>query len=247
MNLKSPSKTVKIVLAIILIAFTPFIFTRPSPSFIGVVFSDKTGVIGDTIGGITAPFINLLAAYLVYISFKEQVKANKILSKETSYNFIRSLYNDINNDYNSLLLKDSYNFNTLNHYNKNEFEEINRFTFESYCSTFLNTYKDLQYHSENIKTLLVEILYNNNISNSIKKTFSSRLDDFYNELKQIKLKSDLIITYIIDNHYDLESFIKNLNKDYNINNYNDLINLIQKASSSLVNVEYYKNRISELK
>lgn len=39
----------------------------------------KTGEIGDTIGGITAPFINGLAAVLVFIAFKEQVNANKLI------------------------------------------------------------------------------------------------------------------------------------------------------------------------
>jgi len=38
----------------------------------------KTGNIGDTIGGITAPVINLIGAILVYISFKVQSNANQI-------------------------------------------------------------------------------------------------------------------------------------------------------------------------
>ncbi len=38
----------------------------------------NTGPIGDTIGGITAPIINIFAAFLVYLAFKEQVKANDI-------------------------------------------------------------------------------------------------------------------------------------------------------------------------
>lgn len=41
----------------------------------------SSGQIGDTIGGITAPFINGLAALLVFITFKEQVKANKLIQE----------------------------------------------------------------------------------------------------------------------------------------------------------------------
>jgi len=37
-----------------------------------------TGQIGDTIGGVTAPIINILGAFLVYISFREQVRANRL-------------------------------------------------------------------------------------------------------------------------------------------------------------------------
>lgn len=39
-----------------------------------------TGQIGDTIGGTTAPFIGLFSAILVYLSFQEQIKANRLLS-----------------------------------------------------------------------------------------------------------------------------------------------------------------------
>ena len=61
---------------IILIFLSIYLFTRP------VIFSQfdltATGQIGDTIGGISAPLINLIGAYLVYISFKTQLQANKI-------------------------------------------------------------------------------------------------------------------------------------------------------------------------
>lgn len=58
-------------IAIMLIA--PFIFTR---SWL-ISFKD-TGPIGDTIGGITAPIVNLIAAVLVYLSFRQQLVANEI-------------------------------------------------------------------------------------------------------------------------------------------------------------------------
>jgi hypothetical protein len=53
------------------------VFTRNS-IFDFLIFTEKTGVIGDTIGGITAPFLNLAAAVLVYLSFSQQMEANKI-------------------------------------------------------------------------------------------------------------------------------------------------------------------------
>lgn len=42
----------------------------------------ETGQIGDTIGGITAPFINILNAILIYIAFTEQLKANTLLKNQ---------------------------------------------------------------------------------------------------------------------------------------------------------------------
>jgi hypothetical protein len=37
-----------------------------------------TGQIGDTIGGITAPIVNLISAVLIYLSFRQQLLANEI-------------------------------------------------------------------------------------------------------------------------------------------------------------------------
>ena len=59
----------------LIIVISPTLFTLPS-IFKFWDFS-KSGQIGDTICGITAPFINLLGAILVYLSFSEQIEANK--------------------------------------------------------------------------------------------------------------------------------------------------------------------------
>ncbi|MCA6381350.1 MAG: hypothetical protein IM610_16570 [Cytophagales bacterium] len=37
-----------------------------------------SGQIGDTIGGMTAPFIGLINAYLVFGAFKTQIRANEL-------------------------------------------------------------------------------------------------------------------------------------------------------------------------
>jgi hypothetical protein len=41
-----------------------------------------TGQIGDTIGGITSPIVNMTGALLVYFAFREQVRANEILQTQ---------------------------------------------------------------------------------------------------------------------------------------------------------------------
>lgn len=45
--------------------------------------------IGDMLGGVTAPFINLIAAMLVYRSFKAQIKANEIIHRELDQNEVQ--------------------------------------------------------------------------------------------------------------------------------------------------------------
>lgn len=60
-----------LLLVFILILLIPSLLTSFS-----VLDFTETGQIGDTIGGITAPFIGFLSAYLVYKAFEEQRRAN---------------------------------------------------------------------------------------------------------------------------------------------------------------------------
>lgn len=79
---------------VVFIFAMPWLFTQ----FSIISFKD-TGPIGDTIGGITAPFVNLLAAYLVYRSFQAQVLSNNrqmdamdALSLSNSFDQVNSIY-----------------------------------------------------------------------------------------------------------------------------------------------------------
>ncbi|AZA53411.1 hypothetical protein [Chryseobacterium sp. G0201] len=69
-----------VLINIILTILAPWLFTRNS-LFNWLNFRE-TGQIGDTIGGITAPFINILNAFLIYLAFTEQLNANKILQNQ---------------------------------------------------------------------------------------------------------------------------------------------------------------------
>jgi hypothetical protein len=84
-NKKSDTdKLIKNGLIICLVLFVlsilaPFVLTEPSISFISF---KNTGEIGDTIGGITAPFIGLISAILVYLALKAQIDANVQVSSQ---------------------------------------------------------------------------------------------------------------------------------------------------------------------
>jgi len=73
-------KTAKILLliGIPLSLLAPIIFTQPW----GLMDFSNTGTIGDTIGGITAPFINILGAVLVFLALKSQIEANLSLQEQ---------------------------------------------------------------------------------------------------------------------------------------------------------------------
>ncbi|MDJ1500678.1 hypothetical protein [Xanthocytophaga agilis] len=87
-----------LLLGILLSFITPVILIQPS---ISKIFDfSQTGQIGDTIGGITAPIINLIGSILVYLSFREQLKANnlqrKALANEIKQNRDREVFNLLN-------------------------------------------------------------------------------------------------------------------------------------------------------
>lgn len=72
----------------IVVLILPWLLTRNCLSHIAA-FGPNTGPIGDTIGGLTAPFIGLLSAILVYISFQEQVKANRLVQVQITEETLR--------------------------------------------------------------------------------------------------------------------------------------------------------------
>lgn len=58
----------------------PFLLT--GQSFYERFDFTQTGQIGDTIGGITAPFVNLIGAFLVFYALQAQVKANELIQDQ---------------------------------------------------------------------------------------------------------------------------------------------------------------------
>lgn len=103
---KGLSKINILLIGAAIIIIVPIIFTQKSCF---ITFDDQTGFIGDTIGGITAPFMNLLSAYLVFIAFKEQKKANdtqiKLLKEEREIRINNEIKKEQKDNYELLLNK----------------------------------------------------------------------------------------------------------------------------------------------
>ena len=69
------------------------------------------GLTGDFLGGVASPFIGLVSAILVYLSFQQQIQANKIqmeaLKQESKRNNIRSTLNILKSEISDLILENS--------------------------------------------------------------------------------------------------------------------------------------------
>ncbi len=84
-----------IILLIAGVIILPWFFTQ---TVFSVYNMSETGQIGDTIGGITAPFINGLGAVLIYIAFKEQVKSGNSAREEKRLDLIIANLNKLEED-----------------------------------------------------------------------------------------------------------------------------------------------------
>lgn len=107
----------------ILICFLPYLFTR---NFDIISFKD-TGNIGDTIGGVTAPFLSFFGSILVFLALKAQIDANEEIKiqfqrqnqDQLFFRLIDNLHNRITN----------YSFNTTINGGQMEIKSFEVLTF----------------------------------------------------------------------------------------------------------------------
>ena len=134
-----------------LMILSPIVFTRFIKGFPDFT---QTGQIGDTIGGLTAPIINSVAAILIYISFLAQQKANRLqydgLKDEIKLNQQQSNYNLILE-----LIKDFKEELTIKKIKIGGFGSVN---------SFLNTLSDLVEREDYSFILGFNSLFKNSLS-----------------------------------------------------------------------------------
>jgi len=66
---------------------------------------DKKGQLGDSFNGLITPAISMFAAFLVYMSFKEQLRANNIIQKQWLFDTHLRLFNDIKQTFENIELR----------------------------------------------------------------------------------------------------------------------------------------------
>lgn len=119
-EIKRTLKVGKILLliGIPLCLLAPILFTLP----LGWRDFSNTGSIGDTIGGITAPFINILGAVLVFLALKAQIQANLVIQNQINRhdeeNKLEKESKQLNQYYSNLKSSiDGFKFSTIDPWN----------------------------------------------------------------------------------------------------------------------------------
>ncbi|MCX6154602.1 MAG: hypothetical protein NT007_10615 [Candidatus Kapabacteria bacterium] len=207
-----------LIIAIFFTILAPIIFT------IGAKFKlldfSNTGQIGDTIGGITSPIIGILAAFLVYISFKEQIRANEIQisarkednkdqDEQRTFELYLKFISDINNDINNLFYVYNHGLNNQETYNgsyafgiflDNTSLEGNSYTKFPILIEILFIYKNIEDLINEIDA--TEIRNNKILFQKIYRLFQAKLETntwrFINLVKSQKMKDPAYEIKILD-------------------------------------------------
>ena len=90
--------------------FSPLIFTQK-----GIANFSDTGQIGDTIGGITSPFIGMASIIVMFLAFYMQFKANKLMQLQFERNQFENQFFEMLKTH-----KENSNIITTNHYEREE-------------------------------------------------------------------------------------------------------------------------------
>lgn len=186
-----------LIVGLFLIVFSPWLFTRDA---FFISFGQKSGYIGDTIGGITSPIINFLGAILVYLSFSEQIKANQILRNDSVINNFNSRYVEIKDEFNKLSFPISEMHTDVTH---RKFDSA----FDSYVSDLEKRGEGnilFEYHLKYVFYLFkyfIDELNDSNLDFEIKKSLFLRLYQFY--YANLSFQLDLMIDFSNMHEYDV--------------------------------------------
>lgn len=210
-----------ILLVFVIIALTPVIFILPA--FNAHFDFSKTGAIGDTLGGITAPFINGLAAILVYVAFRSQIKANEKLQEandrfekmELNKIFLEEL-SSIKNEFNTLIeSEDLLNSKSIDNIPLHNFDNILG-NLERFSASYMHV-KQILFEKDNFEKNYYSNKYNydflfyykphlNNIKGILINT-DVRIKDSKTKktIIEINQKIDGIITYMASINQSLKT------------------------------------------
>lgn len=94
------SAHIVLFVGILCAVLAPIIFTQSLNWCNSFDFTiDNKGDIGDAIGGITAPIVGIMGAFLVYLALKEQVKANTLIQEQLYFQYLSEQIQRLEDDF----------------------------------------------------------------------------------------------------------------------------------------------------
>ncbi|MFM7022486.1 MAG: hypothetical protein ACKOXB_05870 [Flavobacteriales bacterium] len=223
--LNKNSKTIAlicIIIAVLWILLGPYIITRISifPGFSDT--SHNTGIIGDTIGGITAPVIGLISALLLYLALIKQIENNEIAKKSLEHSLQESNFKLIFEEIKSFGKEiDSFSFKSVTGskgidyfcryipetFNQNEATKVIYYQKAQEFDQLLNSFDRIIYLSEwfDISAKHKDIIFKD-VQLILIKNFNKAYQEHITSwpVSEDDIKSDLLkgLLYSIKNHIE---------------------------------------------
>jgi hypothetical protein len=149
--LKNGNLLLWVGIPIVLIA--PFLFTRK----FGLLDFTQTGNIGDTIGGITAPIIGLIGAFLVFLALKAQTQANILVQQQIDSQEIEKKIENESLQLNKLYENfkssiDNFSYTTLDTWEFANTDNVELKGSEAFYKLFQDFYCDSHLDENDLKT-----------------------------------------------------------------------------------------------
>lgn len=177
-----------LIILFIIVIFLPILLTQFP---ISIFDFTETGQIGDTIGGITAPFIGIITGYLTFLAFHEQFKAIDQSKKDLARERFEGKF------YNFLSLLNNLEINT-NIPNVGNYKQAFHFMFYEYKAiAVLLKRKAGKCNNEKIKKDAFSIFLNGvsrSSINRLKEYNAVELNDYF--LQKQKLYKDNLNAYV---------------------------------------------------
>lgn len=170
-NLSQAIAFILILIACLWIFIGPALMVGPSST----ISFKNTGEIGDTIGGITAPVIGLVSAILLYLSFRAQIKANRVVQQEANFRYILDEFENAKAKIESFQFQD-----TVGLYNGNYGLERLAIEIHSYIQTSVGVWRYDEYFAKaNFQminfSIFLEEVSDLDISDKQRKTIKAKI------------------------------------------------------------------------
>ncbi len=229
----------------------PAIFNHPAIFGIRAFDFSESGQIGDTIGGITAPFFNLIAAILIFLSFKEQTKTNEYFLRgariEKEYDIIFHLIENIDSRISAfeyIKTTTSKDIKTSTIYSG--IAGIQKYTNELYMNDANVAKKYVRQLNEQSSEAPYTLTYYYDIFQIVRlieftaskiNNADFRIDGARRDEVQVSLFERLDITYSSSLKYSIDTFIEAFEKaNYNHDSFEKIIELRRKYNEIRANL-----------
>lgn len=167
-----------VIISVLWVVFGPIIITQ----FSIVDFSggqNNTGVIGDTIGGITSPIVGLTSVILLFLALIKQIEANQISVHEANFRIVYNEIETIRDSAEQFKYKDQFGRKAITQFSEDLGRIIKVELQQNQTNVYYDILKNLEFKILNKFNKAIYLLDNLKTSEQYKDILSKDLQNTY--------------------------------------------------------------------